>query len=453
MSRAGRSSRSPWAGPTEAEAVTLHPPSRPLDAEIAVPGSKSFTNRALLIAALARGRSVLTGVLRSDDSYWLIDALRRLGVFVTVDRDTVTVDGCGGVWPKTSGQLFLGSAGTSARFLPGALAAAPKGAWLVDGSDQLRGRPVAPLLKALRELGADIRPLNDDDSLPFEVRAGGLKGGTVSISGKVSSQFISGLLIAAPYASEPVTIKLIDDLVQPAYIGITIALMREFGADVQHEAGYREIHVKPGAYQGKTYTLEADASSACYLLALPAVAPGRVQVTNVGTASLQPDAAFVDVLEAMGLIVHRSAHSLATESPPQGAGRLVGDHTFDMKPMSDQALTVGALAPFASGPITVTNVGHIRKHESDRIAALRQNLARMGVRVDEREDAFTVYPKAPQAAAIDPYDDHRNAMAFTLIGARVPGVKILDPGCVSKTFPTFFDVMQQVGVGVTFHWK
>src|SRR5690606_27546139 len=153
---------------TEAEAVTLHPPLRPLDAEIAVPGSKSFTNRALLIAALAQGRSVLTGVLKSDDSYWLIDALRRLGVSVTIDGDTVTVDGCAGVWPNTSGELFLGSAGTSARFLPGALAAAPKGAWLVDGSDQLRGRPIAPLLKALRELGADIRPLNDDDSLPFE---------------------------------------------------------------------------------------------------------------------------------------------------------------------------------------------------------------------------------------------------------------------------------------------
>ena len=425
------------------------PPSRCGDFR---PGSKSFTNRALLIAALARGRSVLTGVLRSDDSFWLSTPCGGSGSPSpsTATRLPSTAAAACGPRPAASSFRFGRHVGPLSSRGPRGRA---KCGWLVDGSDQLRGRPVAPLLKALRELGADIRPLNDDDSLPFEVRAGGLKGGTVSISGKVSSQFISGLLIAAPYASEPVTIKLIDDLVQPAYIGITIALMREFGADVQHEAGYREIHVKPGAYQGKTYTLEADASSACYLLALPAVAPGRVQVTNVGTVSLQPDAAFVDVLEAMGLIVHRSAHSLATESPPQGAGRLVGDHTFDMKPMSDQALTVGALAPFASGPITVTNVGHIRKHESDRIAALRQNLARMGVRVDEREDAFTVYPKAPQAAAIDPYDDHRNAMAFTLIGARVPGVKILDPGCVSKTFPTFFDVMQQVGVGVTFHWK
>lgn len=451
--RPGRSSRSPWAGPTTAESVTIIPPVRPYDVEIAVPGSKSFTNRALLIAALAQGRSVLKGVLKSDDSYWMIDALKRLGVPVAIDGDTVTIDGCAGVWPQTSGELFLGSAGTSARFLPGALAAAPSGAWLVDGSDQLRGRPIAPLLKALRQLGADIRPLHHDESLPFQVRANGLRGGTISISGKVSSQFLSGLLIAAPYASSPVTIQLTDDLVQPAYIGITIALMREFGADVEHEPDYREIHVNPRKYLGKELTLEADASSACYLLALPALAPGRVRVTNVGTASLQPDAAFVDVLEAMGLIVHRSAHSLATESPPQGPARLLGNLTFDMKPMSDQALTVGALAPFASGPITVTNVGHIRQHESDRIAALCQNLARMGVRVDEREDSFTVHPNTPQAATVDPRDDHRNAMAFTLIGTRIPGVEILDPGCVSKTFPSFFDVIQQAGVGVAFKWK
>jgi len=450
---AARSSRSPWAGPTGAVSVDIVPPSKPYEAEIAVPGSKSFTNRALLIAAMAEGRSVLKGVLRSDDSYWMIDALRRLGIAVEVDGETVTIDGCGGLWPNPSGELFVGSAGTSARFLPGALAAATRGAWIVDGSDQLRGRPIAPLLEALRELGAEIESLYGDESLPIQVRAKGLSGGRVRISGKVSSQYLSGLLLAAPYAAQPLTIELADDLVQPAYIGITIELMRSFGASVEHAPGYREIHIRPGKYQGRRLTLEADASSACYLLALPALAPGRVAVTNVGTASLQPDAGFVDVLEALGVVVHRSPRSLATESAPGTAGRLKGNLTFDMKPMSDQALTLGVLAAFCDGPVTVTNVGHIRKHESDRIASLRDNLGRMGVRVDERDDAFTVHPSSPKGALIDPRDDHRSAMAFAVCGTRVPGVRILDPGCVSKTFPSFFQVLEKLGVGVSFTWK
>ena len=187
----------------------------------------------------------MTGVLKSDDSYWLIDALKRLGIPIEIDGESVTIDGCGGVWPRASGELFLGSAGTSARFLPGALAVSPHGTWVVDGSDQLRGRPISPLFAALRQLGADIRPVHGDESLPIEVRGGGLRGGRVSISGKVSSQFLSGLLIAAPYASGPVTLQLTDDLVQPAYIGITINLMKEFGAEVEHRADYREIHVRP----------------------------------------------------------------------------------------------------------------------------------------------------------------------------------------------------------------
>lgn len=444
-----RSSRSPWSGPAAA-AVEIIPPSRPYDADITVPGSKSFTNRALLIAAMARGRSIVKGILKSDDSYWMIDSLRRLGIDIRLDGETAEIQGCEGTWPNPSAELFVGSAGTSARFLPGALAAAPRGAWIVDGSDQLRGRPIAPLLQALRELGGRIEPLHGDDSLPVQVQGGGLSGGRVRISGRVSSQYVSGLLIAAPYADGPVTVQLEDDLVQPAYVGITIQLMRAFGARVEHAPGYREIHVHPGPYQGREITLEADASSACYFLALPALAPGRVRVTNVGTASLQPDARFVDVLETLGVTVRRSAHSLETERAP-GSARLKGDLTVDMKPMSDQALTLGVLAAFCDGPVTVTNVGHIRKHESDRIAALRENLSRMGARVDEREDSFTVYPAPLHGAVIHTYDDHRNAMAFALAGTAVPGVRILDPGCVSKTFPGFFETLARLGVGLRFH--
>lgn len=411
-------------------------------------GSKSFTNRALIIAAMAEGPSRLSGILRSDDSYWCVNALRMLGIPTEIsgEGDTVDIQGCGCRWPNKNGALFLGSSGTLARFLPGALAVSGGGEWDLDATEQLRSRPVATLVDALRSLGASIEYLADHTGLPIRVRGGGLIGGTVSISGKVSSQFLSGILIAAPYARQPVRVEVVDGLVQPAYIGITIELMREFGAQVEHSPDYQAIRVEPRPYREREYTLEADASTACYFLSLAAITGGRIRVTNVGHESLQPDARLVDVLERMGCGVSRGQRHLEVQGPKQLRGGIV----VDMKPMSDQALTLGALAPFADGPVTVANVAHIRKHESDRIASIYGALSKMGVRVEEHADGFTVHPGMPQAAVLDPHDDHRNAMAFSLIGARVPGIQILDPGCVSKTCPTYFDELAKLGVGVAF---
>lgn len=439
------SARSPWAQATIYSEATVTPATTPISGEIYVPGSKSYTNRALIIAALAKGRSTLKGILKSDDSYWCVDSLRRLGIHVEVEDDTVIIEGCGGIWPNKEAELFIGAAGTIARFLPGALAVSNQGgSWTVDGIAQLRERPLKPLIEALRELGGSIEYLSANEGLPLKVHGTGIKGRTISIPGNVSSQFLSGLLIASPYADGPVHIQVTKGLVQPSYIGITIQLMEQFGAKVEHSEDYRELTVYPTGYQGQDVVLEADASTACYFLSLAAITRGTIRVKNVGYHSYQPDARFIDVLEQMGCEVIKEDSFLQVTGPEQ----LRGGFEVDMKPMSDQALTIGALAPFADKAISVYNVAHIRSHESDRISVICDSLKKMGLEVEEREDGFTIHPGSAQGATLDPHDDHRNAMVFGLLGVKIPGIHILDPGCVSKTCPNYFGELQKLGIEV-----
>jgi 3-phosphoshikimate 1-carboxyvinyltransferase len=440
------SSRSPWALATAHKEAVVTPATGPISGEIYVSGSKSYTNRALIIAALAEGRSTLTGILKSDDSYWCIDALKRLGTSIEVDEEQsrVVIQGSHGNWKNKEGDLFIGAAGTIARFIPGALAVSAEGSWKVDGIPQLRERPLEPLINALRELGGQIDYLSQNKGLPLQVKGTSLRGGNVSIPGDVSSQFLSGLLIASPYAQEPVSIEVTKGLVQPSYIGITVQLMRQFGAKINHTDDYRQLTVESKGYQGQEAVLEADASTACYFLTLAALTGGTIRVKNVGYHSYQPDARFIDVLEQMGCQVIKDASYLEVTGPEQ----LRGGFEVDMKPMSDQALTIGALAPFADKPITVTNVAHIRSHESDRISVICNSLKKMGVQVEEREDGFTISPGQPLGTTLDPHDDHRNAMVFGLLGVKVPGIRILNPGCVSKTCPTYFTELQKLGLKV-----
>lgn len=439
------SSRSPWSQGTKYSQAIIEPVKKPLKAVLRVPGSKSFTNRALIIAALAEGSSTIGGILKSDDSYWCIDALKRIGLAVEVEGDQVQIEGTAGRWPKEEAHLFLGAAGTLARFLPGALAAGQGGVYQVDGIQQLRRRPLSPLLKALKELGAEIRFLGEEGRLPLQVKATGLKGGKVTIEGHVSSQFLSGLLIASPLAKGEVEIKVAKGLVQPAYVGITVNLMRQFGATVEHDPHFTHFVIQPGGYTGQQVVLEADASTACYFLSAAALTEGTVRITNVGYHSLQPDARFIDVLEQMGCTCIKHDNYLEVTGPAQ----LRGGFTVDMKPMSDQAITIAALAPFADAPITVTNVPHIRHHESDRIAVICQALQQLGIKVEEHQDGFTVYPGQPQGAVLDPHDDHRQAMTYSLLALKVPGIIITDPGCVSKTCPGYFEELKKIGVSVT----
>ncbi|GAA3408598.1 3-phosphoshikimate 1-carboxyvinyltransferase [Paenibacillus hodogayensis] len=435
--------RSPWTGLAGIAEAELVPPAKPPQGEdVRAPGSKSVSNRALLLAALADGPSVIRNVLRSDDTYWCIDALRRLGVTIEVTGDEVRVEGIGGDWPNRQAELYIGAAGTVARFLPGALAAAPSGQWTLRGSRSLSARPLAPLVQALGEAGANIRYAEDDGRLPLVVTARGLEGGRIAISGDTSSQFASGLLLASPYARRTTHITVPGGIVQQAYVGITIDWMRRFGANVVHDERFGRFEVAPGRYTGRQVEIEADASTACYYLAYAAVTGGRVRVTNLQSDTRQPDIRFAGVLERMGCRVQAGPEGVELSGP----ARLAGGFSVSMREMSDQTLTLAAIAPFADAPITIADVAHIRHHECDRITAICASLRALGIDVEEREDGLTVHPGVPVGCALPTWDDHRVAMSLALIGARTSGIRLLDPGCVSKTCPSFFDDLRRLGM-------
>jgi 3-phosphoshikimate 1-carboxyvinyltransferase len=436
--------RSPWSNLNDYKAVTISPSTEPIEIAYRIPGSKSFTNRALILAAMAEGTSEVKGILRSDDSYWCIDSLKKLGVEIQVIDDIAIVNGKGADWSSPEEPLYIGAAGTIARFLPGALATAPKGEWTLRASKRMQERPVEPLIEALKELGASITYLEKQGFYPIEVEGQGISGGEASISGKVSSQFLSGLLIASPYAKNPVHIKVTDHIVQHAYVHITLDLMRLFGANVEVDSAFENFHIEPSRYKGQPLQLEADASTACYFFALAAITNGSVKVTNLSYQTNQPDVKMVDVFEKMGCRVEKGNGYIVLDGPE----KLTGGFTISMKEMSDQTLTLAAIAIFADSPITITDVAHIRHHESDRIHAICTSLAKLGITVEEYEDGLKVYPGNPTPVALDSYDDHRVAMALSLIGAIIPGVTINNPGCISKTCPTFYDLLEKAGVTV-----
>ncbi len=431
--------RSPWAKLTEAERVELFPPKGPIEAELRVPGSKSATNRALLLAGFARGPSVLKGILKSDDAYWAVEALKTLGIGVEVEGETARVGGGG---PKAgAAEVFVGSAGTLARFLTAMLAFTP-GRWTLTASPQMQRRPIAPLLDALRTLGVGVDFLEEKGRFPFVLRGRRVAGGEVRISGATSSQFVSALLLAGALAEGPLFVRVEGGIVQPDYVRITAQLMAAFGARVEERPG--GFLVRPTGYRAAEVELEADASSAAYFFALAAASGGRVRVSNLGTATLQPDLGFVEVLRRMGAEVE--VGKAATEV--RGPRRLRGGFRQSLLPMSDQTPTLAALAALADAPVTITDVAHVRHHETDRIAAMRSELEKAGIRAVEHRDGLTVYPGTPRPARLDSHDDHRIAMSLALLALRAPGLAILNPGTVSKTFPDYFDYLARIGFGV-----
>jgi 3-phosphoshikimate 1-carboxyvinyltransferase len=440
--------RSPWASLSGVTSVTLSPCSAPVCDTIRVAGSKSFTNRALIIASAAKGVSRLTGLLKSDDSYWCIDALRKLGVQIQVEEDFALVHGVGGEWPAEKATLYIGAAGTTARFLPGTLAAAPRGEWTLEASTRMSERPVGELVDALRTLGADISYLTPGKSFPMLVKGTGLAGGPVTVSGKISSQFLSGVLIASPLAAAPVTVTVTDGIVQYAYIDMTIALMSQFGARVSRNEALTRVEIEPTGYHSCALNLEADASTCGYFLSLAALTGGCVRISNIsyGARTTQPDIQFVDVLEQMGCVVVRGGDFTEVRGPHN----LKGGLRVNMQEMSDQTLTLAALAPFADGPINIYGAAHIRHHESDRIRAICGELRRAGIGVEERDDGLTVQPGTPQAGEYCVYDDHRMAMSLALWGSKVAGIRLRDPGCVSKTCPNYFEEIEKLGLKVQY---
>jgi 3-phosphoshikimate 1-carboxyvinyltransferase len=417
------------------DSLLVQPVARPVEGDVRVPGSKSITNRALMLAALADGTSHLEGALFSDDTHYMSEALRQLQIPVRADAENelFEVDGQGRV-PAQSAELFVGNSGTSARFLT-ALVALGNGTFRLDGVERMRQRPIRDLLSALQQLGVDARDDLGSGCLPVTVRADGLRGGRCTMRGDASSQFLSALLMAAPLSENGIEITIEGDLFSIPYIEITLRMMQQWGAQVLHEQ-MRRFHV-PGAqkYRAQNYGIEPDASGASYFWAAAALTGGRGRVFGIGENSLQGDAAFVDVLEKMGCAVVRGADFIEVRGPQKLRGVDV-----DMNAISDTVMTLAAIAPFADAPVNIRNVGHIRHKETDRIHAVVTELRRLGVRVEERADGLTIFPaSALQTARVETYDDHRMAMSFAITGLKSPGVTILDPGCVAKTFPDFFE--------------
>lgn len=408
-------------------------PRGPVRGSIRPPGSKSITNRALICAALAEGRSTLRGALDSEDTRVMAAALRQLGIGVETRHHAamVEVEGCGGRLPTGGAELYVANSGTSVRFLA-AMVSLGNGLFRLDGTARMRQRPIGDLVESLRQLGVDAAAESPGDCPPVLIRAAGLSGGRATIRGSVSSQFLSGLLMAAPYASQPVTLAVEGEPVSQPYVLMTLAVMEAFGVSVPRE-GLREFRLPRQHYQGREYTIEPDASAASYFFAAAAITGGEVTVEGLSRASLQGDVAFVDVLEQMGCRVTHGADQITVRG-----GTLKGI-ALNMNAISDTVQTLAAVALFADGPTTITGVGHIRHKETDRIGALAAELRKLGARVEELPDGLRITPDALHGAAIDTYQDHRMAMSLALVGLRQPGVVIRDPACTAKTYPRFWD--------------
>ena len=418
---------------------------QPLHATVRVPGSKSLTNRALLVASLAEGTTVLTNALYSDDSYYFAQALQKLGFEIDIDpaRSKMTITGLGGRIPAKMAELFIGNAGTAARFLT-ALLTLGNGEYILDGDARMRERPIEDLVSALRQLGAKIVNLQsstaDQKTIcpPIKILASGLPGGRAEIAGNVSSQFLSGLLMVAPYARKRTELVVITELNSKPYVDLSLSVMSDFGVDVTRQ-GYEHFLIRPDHYQPKSiYAIESDASAASYFFAAPAILGGRVRVENISRRSKQGDIAFLNILEQMGCTVTEGEEYIEVT----GSASLHGVDV-DMRDISDTAQTLAVIAPFVSSPTRIRGIGFVRAKESDRISDTCAELTRLGVAVQEHSDGMTILP----CAAIHPgyihtYNDHRMAMAFALVGLRVPGISIENPACVSKTFPDFFNVLE-----------
>ena len=421
--------------------LPIHPVSHPVDGTVRVPGSKSITNRALLLAALASGTSKLEGALFSDDTHYMSAALNELGVPVRADEagESYEVDGRGGTFATNEAELFLGNAGTATRFLTAALCLGA-GNYVISGVPRMSARPLGDLLQALRNLGAHIVAQNE--AVPLEISAQGLKGGAVSLRGDASSQFLSALLLVAPKTRDGLQISIDGPLYSQPYVTMTLEMLRQWGAAATND-NFERFHI-PGAqsFAAQHYAIEPDASSASYFFAAAALTGGRVRVKNLGKNALQGDVHFVDVLKQMGCGVRKGNKYVEVRGPQAGQLRGVA---VDMNAISDCVMTLAAIAPFADGPTQITNIAHIRGKETDRISALVKELNRLGVKTDEAPDGLTIHPaKKLKNAQIRTYDDHRMAMSFAITALKSPGIEIRDPGCVAKTFPNYWETLDKL---------
>lgn len=424
----------------------IQPASGPVRGRLRPPGSRSLTNRALVVAGLAAGRSELTSVGLSDDTLVCARALDALGIPVRVDAASsrMIVEGCAGRVPSGPKELETGDSGTATRFLT-ALVAAGRGRYRIDGSPRMRERPIQDLLDGLSSLGLRAESEWGTGCPPVVVETKGLPGGTVRLSGSVSSQYVSGLLMAAPAAAAAFTIEVTGELVSKPFVDMTLAVMRDFGVSFRRQ-GYERFQVPaPQVYQGRVYPIEPDAASASYFLAVAAATAGEVTIEGLGPDSAQGDSRFADVLARMGCRVTWSDDALTVAGPERLQGIRI-----DMNAMPDMVLTLAPLALFADGPTIIENVANLRVKESNRLGALATELERLGAAVDLRPDGLTIYPPAViTPAEVLTYNDHRMAMGMAVVGVRRAGISIAGAECVAKTYPAFFDDLERLVAGRT----
>jgi 3-phosphoshikimate 1-carboxyvinyltransferase len=446
--------------------LPIKPLEKAFDREVVLPGSKSITNRALVLAALAEGKTTLEGALFSRDTGIMLTALRELGFNCDADesKSRISVLGHGGEIPANSAELNVGNAGTAARFLTAMLALHPGGRYRLDGDAAMRERPMTGLLNALVKLSAaEFEFHGEPGYFPFTMRTKGFEGGKAPIDAKASSQILSALLLAAPAGSGPITLDCPE--VRPAYVGITLKMREAFGAKatVDEELGrYHLDSVKYRAPASGSYAIEPDVSAASYFLALTLIQGGKLKIPNLGSDPLQGDAHFIEVLSHHGLRVDAERNMwIASCANPLDIQR--GHREIDFNSISDTFLTYAAIAPLLGDSVRITGIGHTRHQETDRIAGMAAELSKLGQLVKEEDDALTIQPKpnelrarALQARntgkllAIDTYEDHRFAMSFgvlasyDLLGDGQPWLSIKDPDCCGKTFPGFFNALESL---------
>ncbi len=423
-----------------ADPYPIRPFAGPIDYNVPIPGSKSITNRALLCAALATGTSELHGVLLADDTEAMIGCIQALGATVLVDeanRTHLSVTGVGGSWNPGPITVNARMSGTTARFVAPSLVQG-SGEYVLEALESMRERPMGDLITALEQVGARVEA-RSGGLLPLRVQGGSTSGHpTLRVAGNMSSQFLSGLLLNAPSWPEGGTVEVSGELVSRPYVDMTLSVMRQFGAVVDEPTDGSFV-VAPGGYKARTFGIEPDASAASYAFAAAAITDGTVTVTGLGSDSTQGDLRFANILGEMGAsVVMGRDHTTVT------AGDALRGVTVDMADCSDTAQTLAAVAVFADGPTTVTGIGFIRNKETNRIAAVVTELQRCGIQAAEHDDGFTVYPGVVQPTVVQTYRDHRMAMAFSLLGLRSEGIAIADPGCVAKTFPAYFDVLESM---------
>ncbi len=412
-------------------------PTTKIKADVAVPGSKSITQRALIAAALADGESTLLGPLESEDTRYTAAALEQMGVTVEKGKDSWVVQGNGGRIATPEKEIFLGNNGTATRFLA-SVAALGTGTFQINGDERMAERPILPLMQALQGWGVDIASINNNGCPPLLIKANGLSGGKTILPEGKSSQYLSSLLLVGPYARQQALLDVEGKILSLPYVIMTLAVMEAFGIRVEANEALNSYMIPQGIFNAREYAIEGDASNASYFYAAAAVTGGEVTVPNVPVPSLQGDAVFVALLARMGCQINKTGEGLTVSGPEELKGI-----TIDMGDMPDVVPTLAVVASQARGRTTIKNIAHLRIKECDRLHVMAVELAKMGARVQELDDTLIIEGKDPDApmhgAEIETYNDHRIAMSFAVAGLVVPGVKILGEECVAKSFPDFWE--------------